>query len=199
MKRSAIFFVWVFGSVIALLVAILPLSALPARVTVDWAVPALTTTPSPSATASPTPTVTATPEFSATLDVVPDRSSVQVGEMLEVTLSIDVAEGCQYPVFEVKLTQNGANAPNFIYIDPDTEVVGPPVTMPFTFHLLADTPGEVTLDGRLYGEKYCGDAWIWTYVSGSSPTVTILADTSPSLHLPFVIGAPAPELHRSRR
>lgn len=167
---------------------ILLTSALPALGWLIWmttleappiaALPALTATP--SATPSPTP-----PVFTATLDVTPDRQHVWLGETLVVTLSLTVADGCQYPVLESTLTQSGHNLPAFAHLDPPSATVVGGVSMPFTYTLQAIAPGYVTLDGRLYGEQNCGQGWIWTYVSGTSPSIKI-SDWPYTARLPAV-------------
>jgi hypothetical protein len=154
------------------------LAAPPAAPARAAALPALTPTPS-------------TPVFSATLDVVPDRQHVLIGETLVVTLNLTVDAGCRYPVYEAKLTQTGHNVPAFAYIDPITDTVGPGVSMPFSYTLQAIAPGYVTLDGLLYGEKNCGDGWQWTYVGGTSPSIKV-GEWPYTVRLPVVGSAARP-------
>jgi hypothetical protein len=173
-------------------VLLIGLSALPALALGAWlwlaappasparaaALPALTPTPSP-------------PVFSATLDVIPDRRHVLIGETLVVTLNLTVAVGCQYPVYEAQLTQTGHNLPAFAYIDPITATVGPGVAMPFSYTLQAIASGYVTLDGRLDGEKNCGDGWQWLYIDGTSPSIKV-GEWPYMVRLPVVGSAAAP-------
>lgn len=150
--------------------------------------------PAPAGNAHGAPLITATssppPVFTATLEVMPDRQYVSLGETLVVTLSLTVAEGCQYPVYEARLTQSGDNAPNFSYVDPITHTVGPGVPMPFSYTLRAVAPGYARLDARLYGEENCGAGWIWRYVSGSSPSIKVQG-WAYTAQLPVVL-APSP-------
>ncbi len=135
-----------------------------------------------AATSSPTPSPAV---FTATLDIIPDRQQVWLGQTLLVTLTLTVSEGCHYPVYEATLSQNGHNTPHFRYVDPPTATVGPGVVMPFTYTLEAISAGYVTLDGELFGEQNCGNGWQWTYVNGTSPSIKV-ADWPYRQHLPLV-------------
>ena len=140
---------------------------------------ALTATPSatPAATITPTPTATGspTPVFSATLSVVPHTTTLRVGEVLTVTADLDVAAGCQYPIFELTLGQTEGEAPIFDHIAPPTGIITGPIAMPsaWTFRVLE--PGTATFTARTFGEKNCDGAWIWQYVSGVSGVVNVLS------------------------
>ena len=131
-------------------------------------------TPTPSVTPSVTPFID---PFSATLTITADQPVVAFGEELLVTIDLDVVEGCQYPVFEISLYQDGDDAPLFTYIDPPATVVGPPVSFPFTYRLLAVNSGQITLRAQTYGERNCNDFWAWTYL-GSSMPITVSGSTS---------------------
>lgn len=150
------------------------LATLPAAGLLVWL---LTAAPAPPARALPAVTTTPSPTppvFTATLDVMPDRQLVRLGETLVVTLSLTVGEGCDYTTFAAQLTQSGHNLPAFAYIDPITDTIGPGVlSLPVSYTLQAIAPGYVTLDGRLDGEQYCGGAWIWTTIYGTSPSIKV--------------------------
>jgi hypothetical protein len=144
----------------------------------------------PTPTASPTATYTPTPVFSATLSVVPSQTEVLVGETVDVVVHVEVSEGCEYPVFEWRLTQASEDGGALAYTMPITQTVGPPVTNPFTYTLTALTAGTVSLDARAYGERYCGDFWNWVYVHGRSAVdIHIVEETvlpTNQLYLPLV-------------
>ena len=145
--------------------------------------PAITPTVSPTPTITPTP---GTPIFEATMTVLLDRPIVAVGEELLVTIDITVSEGCMYPVYELELLQAGDNAPLFAYLDPPRALIGPGVPIPRTYRLIAARPGEITFDGRAFGERYCNDFWNWTYVSGSSESVRVEGEGIGAL-LPVIV------------
>lgn len=131
-----------------------------------------------TATRMPTATVTYTPfptfpPFSATMHVDPAQTIIEVGEQVSVQISIDVSEGCQYPVLELNLTQSGEEAPLFSYISPTTDTIWAPGPGPYVFTLLAEQAGVVTFDGLAYGERYCGDYWNWHYVGAPSIPVIV--------------------------
>lgn len=140
---------------------------------------ALTATPSatPAATITPTPTATGspTPVFSATLSVVPHTTTLRVGEVLTVTADLDVAAGCQYPIFELTLGQAEGEAPIFEHIAPPTGIITGPIAMPSAWTFRATQPGTATFAARTFGEKNCDGAWIWQYVSGVSGVVNVLS------------------------
>lgn len=125
---------------------------------------------------TPTPTAivpTPTPEFSATVRLSTDREWLEPGQLLQVTVDIDVIEGCQYPVYELTLEQIGEEPDLFEYISPPGPVVGPPVLIPFTYTLRALRPGMTVFVASTYGERYCNDYWNWLYLGGSSSPVFI--------------------------
>lgn len=131
--------------------------------------PLLTTIPS----VTPEVTVTPTREFSATLKITAERTELQIGETLDVVVDLDVVEGCEYPVYELTLTQQGPTAPIFDYIAPPEPTVLGGVTMPFTYTLQATGPGLAVLQARTFGERYCGDFWNWHYLYASSEPVFV--------------------------
>jgi len=122
-----------------------------------------------------TPTLTSTPSpvFSATMTIMPSKSQLAISETLTVTISISVSQGCQFPIYELTLGQLGSDGPAFAYRSPSTHTVGPPVSNPFSYTLAAISTGTVVFYGRAFGERYCGDYWNWTYVSGRSRPVRV--------------------------
>lgn len=137
-------------------------------------VSAVGATPALTATASLTPTTTvAPPIFTATLSIVPDRPAVRVGETLTLTVDIDVSEGCQYPFFELILAQDESEPPIFAHIDPPGDMITGPISLPSLWTFQATAPGVATFNARTFGEKNCGDAWIWHYLVGESEAVVV--------------------------
>ena len=130
----------------------------------------------PALTPTPSLTPNATPVFTATLSIVPDRSAVRIGETLTMTVDIDVSEGCIYPIFELSLAQDDSEKPIFTHIDPPVDMITGPISLPSQWTFLATAPGIATFDARTFGEKNCGDAWIWHYLYGGSGTVVVGAE-----------------------
>jgi len=126
-------------------------------------------TPTPSPTPSPTPF----PIFSATMTVMPSASQLAMSETLTVRVSISVSQGCQFPIYELTLSQLGNDGPAFAYRSPPTHTVGPPVSNPFSYKLAAINTGTVIFHTRAFGERDCEDYWNWTYVSGRSGPVRV--------------------------
>jgi hypothetical protein len=124
----------------------------------------------------------------ATLAVVPSHTWVQVGDPLNVSLSvvIDPSSTCGYAIYELILRQTGPDAPVFDYIDPPTERKGAPISGGATFLLQAAREGTVVLNAHAYGETYCG-FWQWHYIYGQPVTVTVTT-SGPSryVHLPTI-------------
>lgn len=133
------------------------------------AMPAVTTTPSPT----PTATATTTPVFTATLLIEPDRPEVTVGEILSLTVDIDVSAGCQYPVFELSVYQDKSEPPIFAHIDPPGEMITGPISIPSVWTFQASGAGTATFDARTFGERYCNDFWNWHYLSGESISIFV--------------------------
>lgn len=127
----------------------------------------------PTLEASPSPTPTGTPVFSATLSIVPDRTSLRVGETLTLVADIDVSEGCQYPILELSLYQATDEPPIFAHIDPPADLLTAPITLPSAWTFRATHPGTATFDARSYGERYCNDFWNWHYLSGQSEPIRV--------------------------
>lgn len=134
-----------------------------------------TITPSPSPTSVP---------FSATLTITTDNETVTFAEELEVTVELDVVEGCRYPVFELTLFQIGDDAPLFVHIDPPASIVGPPMTFPVTYRLRAIRPGQITLRAQTFGERNCNDYWNWRYLNSNHLPITVKGGTL-QVYIPF--------------
>lgn len=146
----------------------------------------LTPTPTPTKTPTITPTSFPTPAvFTATMHVEPEKTILSVGDEIDVRISIDISEGCQYPVLELNLTQSGENAPLLSYVSPITDTIISPGPLPFTFTLRAEQVGVVTFQGLAFGERYCNDYWNWAYVGAPSAPVTIL-ENKYILYFPFI-------------
>ncbi len=141
--------------------------------------PWVVTPPATPNTATPVPT--AYPVFTATVSVIPQAPLVATGDILTVTITVDVNEGCQFPVFELTLSQVGDDNPSFAPAESVT--IGPPMFMPQTVTFTAVTSGTTTFDALLFGERYCGDGWIWTYAGGQSIPVTVIDSSPPLKHL----------------
>jgi hypothetical protein len=135
--------------------------------------PAITATPS----VTPEATLFSDP-FSATLTLSSDHSMVSFGESLQVTVDLDVVEGCQYPVVDMTLFQDGENGALFSHVDPPTAVVSAPVSFPFTYHLQAIRAGEVALSAQTFGERNCNDYWNWHYLNTDALAITVSGDVS---------------------
>lgn len=140
--------------------------------------PPPTITPSPTPTHTPTPTLTptptATPVFSAALLLAAEPPILHAGETLTVTVDLDVAEGCQYPIFELTLNQPGDETPIFEHIQPPTGIITGPITLPSVWTFRATQPGTATFAARTFGEKNCGMEWIWHYENGVSEPVSVI-------------------------
>jgi hypothetical protein len=121
-----------------------------------------------------TPTPTSTPPvFSATLLLVPDREQLYVGQTLTVTADITVSEGCIYPVFELMVNQDESEPPIFEHIEPPGDIITGPIQIPSAWTFRATQPGTGTFEARTYGERNCGDAWIFEYLDGASEIVIV--------------------------
>jgi len=127
----------------------------------------------PAPLLTPTPTGTPFPIFSATMAVIPSAHQLALSETLTVTISISVSEGCQFPIYALTLDQHSSDGPAFAYRSPSTHTVGPPVSNPFSYTLTATSTGTVVFYARAFGERYCGDYWNWTDVSGKSEPVRV--------------------------
>ncbi|MBP6786073.1 MAG: hypothetical protein KA170_00690 [Candidatus Promineofilum sp.] len=124
---------------------------------------------SPLLTATPT----GTPVFSATLSIVPDRTSLRVGDILTLAVDVDVSQGCQYPILELSLAQAKDETPIFAPIDPPAELITGPVSLPSIWTFRATQLGTATFDARTYGERYCNDYWNWHYLYGQSESIHV--------------------------
>ena len=123
-------------------------------------------------TLTPTPTVTPipVPTFDVRVNIALPKLSISVGETITVVVTIENRSvGCQYPVYDLTLSQQGATIFRF---DSPT-VVGPPVSAQTVYTLTAITPGVATLHATAYGERNCNDFWQWSYVTGDSAALTV--------------------------
>ncbi len=147
--------------------------------------PTATPTEEPTATPTvePTPTNTATPTpeptFSATVGIEAPVDTVEIGDEFDVVVSLDVAAPCEYPVFDITLLVDDAGA-QLEFVDPDSAKFGPPVTMPFTYTVRATEAGDIGLTARLYGERFCGGAYVFTYLNSEEVTVAVAEPPTPT-------------------
>jgi hypothetical protein len=121
-----------------------------------------------------TPTPTAKPPvFSATLSLETDRDHLYLGQLITVTADITVSEGCIYPVFELTVKQTESEEPIFEHIEPPGDIITGPIQIPSTWTFRAIQAGTGTFEARTFGERYCGDYWVWDYLYGKSETVVV--------------------------
>ena len=125
----------------------------------------------PGLTATPLPE---TPVFSATLSLAPSSSVLQVGDLLTVTASLTVVEGCQYPILELTMRQTGGDTPTFTHIEPPGDTLTGPVTLPSVWTYRAMQPGEATFWGETFGERYCNDFWNWHYEYAHTEAIRVI-------------------------
>jgi hypothetical protein len=110
-----------------------------------------------------------------------------VGDLLTVTVSLAVSEGCQFPILELTLSQDVEANPPFLPSEPI--VLGSGVPLPTTITLTAVTTTTTTFNALLFGERNCGDGWNWHYVNGQSTPVTVIPippESSWQLYLPLL-------------
>jgi probable HAF family extracellular repeat protein len=156
-----------------LLIVLLPLPAAtsPRLPVADPATPA-----TPVETPDPQPT----DWVRTTAYVTPSVTTLRAGESLTVTAEMVMTGTCDYPIYDVTLRASDAL---FAYIDPPTEVIGPPGPNPAVWKLRALQTGVTTFTVAFYGETYCDGVWQWHYTWGQSPAVTVI---SSSLSLPAI-------------
>ena len=147
--------------------------------------PLTTPTTVPPPTEAPPTSTPEYPVFSATMSIIPSQNQVAISDTLVVTISIDVSEGCSFSVYELNLTQSGADGGIFTYTSPSTPLVIAPRNSPYSYTLTAITTGTVVFSGSAYGERNCGDGFVWTYVNGESTLVRV-GEWPYQLHLPIV-------------
>lgn len=122
------------------------------------------------ATAPPTVTPTPVPTFDVQVNVTLPKTIFHMGETTTALVTIDNRSvGCQYPVYNLTLSQQGT--PIFRFDSPP--VVGPPVFAQTVYTLTAINSGTATLNASAYGERNCGNGWQWTTVNGNSAPVTV--------------------------
>lgn len=143
--------------------------------------PTATVTPSPTAFITPTvtstatslPTLTPTPatNFDVAVTIQLSDATIQVGDPITALVTIDNRSiGCQYPVYDLTLSQQGDTVFRF---DSPAVITAPGNQALYT--LTALNPGTASLHASAYGERYCGDFWQWTYVNGNTDPVTVIA------------------------
>ncbi len=134
--------------------------------------PTFTPTAAPTSTPTFTPTPTEEPVFNATVSIDIPVMPSEVGDVFDIVVTLDVDEPCEYPVFDITMLVDDAGA-QIEFIDPDSAKFGPPVTLPFTYQVRATEAGDIGLTARLYGESFCGGAYVFTYLNSEETTVTI--------------------------
>ena len=89
------------------------------------------------------PTPTGTIRLLATLSIVPDRTSLRVGN-LTLVADIDVSEGCQYPILEsCRCIRATDEPPIFAHInDPPADLLTAPITLPSAWTFRATHPAR---------------------------------------------------------
>jgi hypothetical protein len=109
--------------------------------------------------------------WSTALELVASRTTLTVGQVLTVTVSIrDDSVGCRFGAVDITLRQQG---------DDVFEIDSPKATSPGSravFTLTAVYSGTATLDAYAYGEHNCGfsDAdWYWAGVGATSEPITV--------------------------
>ena len=125
----------------------------------------------PTATFTPTPTPTFIPVFTATVHVVPHDTLIAIGEILTVTVTVDFTPGCQFPIYELTLSQTNDVNPPFVPSEPI--VLGPGVSMPQAITVTAVTTGTTAFRANIFSEYNCGQWWNWTYQNGQSTDVYV--------------------------
>ncbi len=131
-----------------------------------------------------TPTATATPEssFAVAVTITLSQPTIAIGDTISAVVTVENQSiGCQYPVYDLTLSQPGDTL--FRFDSPAT--VGPPVAAQTVYTLTALAPGTATLTASAYGERNCGNGWQWAYVNGDSAPVTIVSALM-QLYLPYI-------------
>jgi probable HAF family extracellular repeat protein len=168
-----------FSTAAALLFCFLLLGVLPTRAAVLPTRSGGLPEASMALSAGPTP-FPAFDTLEATAYVTPSVTTVRAGEMFTVQAELVLTGSCQYPIYSVSLLQSD---PLLAYIDPRSEVIGPPGPNPAAWKLQAVQTGVTTLTASFYGEVNCGGGWQWTYVNSQVVAVTVI---SSSVNLPLV-------------
>jgi hypothetical protein len=133
----------------------------------------------------PTPRPDLDPSFpSVAVLVSPSITTVWLGGEVQVTVAVETTPTCQFPIYDISLTQDSTK-PLFAYISPTTETVGPPGPNPMVYTLQATRPGTTNFHAVVYGREICSGATMWQYVDGRSADVQV-EDTPYRLRLPFV-------------
>ncbi len=136
----------------------------------------ITLPPASALSASPAPMpepLAPTVEFSATLRLTPDRARVEVGQVLILTVELDVVEGCGYPIMELTVVEAGNNTPLFAHIEPSKDTIFPDV-FPSVWSFRALRPGTATFSAETFGEGNCDGAWFWHYENARTDEIAVL-------------------------
>lgn len=113
-----------------------------------------------------------TVEFSATLSLTPDRTRVEVGQVLTLTVDMAVVEGCIYPIMELTVVEHGNGPPIFAHVEPSEDTILPgPFPSIWTFRALR--PGTATFAAQTFGEGNCVGAWFWHYETAATSVITV--------------------------
>lgn len=127
-----------------------------------------------TANALPAVTTTPTPVFSATLSLAPSDTVLLVGEVLTMTADLSVSAGCQYPIFELSMSESDEESTHFDSIDPPTGIITGPIQLPSAWTFRAARAGTTTFRAQTFGERYCNDFWNWHYEYAESIPITVL-------------------------
>ena len=136
------------------------------------------------------PAPTSTPQMNdngpdpVTVYVSPSMTTVLLGGDIQVTVTVMTTPTCQFPIYDITLSQ-APYKPLFTYLDPPTNTVGPPVTNPVVFKLHSARPGTINIYASAYGLLSCAVSQGWRYESGYLPDVQVL-DRPYRLSLPYV-------------
>ena len=132
-------------------------------------------TPMATSTATWTPTATSTANFNVVVNIQLSSTILQVGDTITALVTIDNrSAGCQYPVYDLTLSQQGDTVFHF---DSPAVVTTPGAQTLYTLTVIKS--GVVSLHAAAYGERYCGDFWQWTYVNGN--TAPLLVNAVPTI------------------
>lgn len=114
---------------------------------------------------------TAGPLFDIRISLQPSAERVSVGREIVVTVDVENhSQGCEYPVYDLSLNQVGG-ATLFEYLSP--QKIDSPVDLPAEFRLRAVSQGSIDLQALVYGERNCGDGWVWTYTSSPQTPIEV--------------------------
>ena len=108
--------------------------------------------------------------FEVVVALEASNTAPKVGETLVLTATMtNQNASCEYPLYEMSL-QSAENTP-LTYESP--QVLGPPGPNPAVFQAQFTEGGSFQVYARAYGERNCGQGWIWTYVTSDPLNLTI--------------------------